>query len=215
MHFAESREEVEFLATAAGTFRELLERLGVWRDGVLRPPLKLSEYLKLLAPAPRLLLVHGNYLDDPAINYLVERRDRAAVCYCPRTHAYFEHDEHPLVKLLDAGVRVVLGTDSRASNPDLDVLEEWRFVVGRFPGIDPLRLLAGATNDAAWAIGLGGRCGLLTESAQADLLVVQPPRDADVREPLDVLLASERPPRCLMLSGIWCDGKPGEARAKI
>ncbi len=51
-----------------------------------------------------------------------------SVVYCPRTHAFFGHEPYPLAELLQRGVRVALGTDSRASNPDLDMWTEMRFV---------------------------------------------------------------------------------------
>ena len=52
------------------------------------------------------------------------------------------------------GARVVLGTDSRASNPDLSLWKEIQFVAVQFPNIPVPRLLAMATIDAADALGL-------------------------------------------------------------
>ena len=52
------------------------------------------------------------------------------IVYCPRTHAAFGHPPHPFREFLARGVRVALGTDSLASNPDLDLLAEARFVHG-------------------------------------------------------------------------------------
>ena len=66
-----------------------------------------------MAEAPRALFVHGNYLRPdigiPAHGTLV---------YCPRTHAAFGHPPHPFRDFLAQGVRVALGTDGLASNPD-------------------------------------------------------------------------------------------------
>ena len=84
--------------------------------------------LRMLADAPRALVIHGNYLDDEELAFLAANRERMSLVYCPRTHAYFEHPPYPLAKHLKLGVRVALGTDSRASNPDLDLLAEMRHV---------------------------------------------------------------------------------------
>ena len=84
-----------------------------------------------------------------------------SIVYCPRTHAAFGHPPHPFREFLARGVRVCLGTDSLASNPDLDVLAEARFVRSRypdFPGDQLLRMVtlsgaersAGRTSPAAW-----------------------------------------------------------------
>ena len=65
-------------------------------------------------------------------NYLAARLSRSSpnhsIVYCPRTHAAFGHPPHPFREFLARGVRVCLATDSLASNPDLDILAEARFV---------------------------------------------------------------------------------------
>src|SRR4029077_3035215 len=90
----------------------------------------IDELLKNFATTAPLLLVHGNYLSNTA-----HLPANATVVYCPRTHAAFGHAPHPFRELLNRGVRVALGTDSLASNPDLDVLAEARFLHDRFPDI--------------------------------------------------------------------------------
>ena len=95
-----------------------------------------------------------------------------SVVYCPRTHAYFGHAAYPLAKMLAAGVNVVLGTDSRASNPDLNFLEEMRYVAEHHPQISPERIVPMATIHAAQALGLDARVGTLETGKRADLAVV-------------------------------------------
>ena len=137
MHLAESREEIEFLRDGRGPFRELLESRGGW-DPTARPrgarPL---DELRVLSRAHRALVVHGNYLDDEEIDFLGRQRRQMAVVYCPRTHAWFGHARYPLEKLLAAGAIVALGTDSRASSPDLSLLAEMRHVAREFPASEP------------------------------------------------------------------------------
>ena len=87
----------------------------VYRGG--RRPL---DYLQRLAEAPRALVIHGNYLDAEEIDFLAVRAATMSVVFCPRTHAYFAHERYPLARMLARGVNVALGTDSRASNPDLE-----------------------------------------------------------------------------------------------
>ena len=85
----------------------------------------------MLAAAHRALVIHGNYLDDEEIALSGRKtRREMAVVYCPRTHAWFGHRRYPLEKMLAAGATVAVGTDSRASSPDLSLLAELR-AVGR------------------------------------------------------------------------------------
>src|SRR5207244_1544586 len=48
-------------------------------------------------------------------------------------HAAFGHPPHPFRQFMDKGTNVALGTDSLASNPDLDMLAEMRFLHERHP----------------------------------------------------------------------------------
>ena len=157
MHLAESREEIEFLRDGRGPFRELLESRGVW-DPTARPrgarPL---DELRMLSRAHRALVVHGNYLDDEEIDFLGRQRRQMAVVYCPRTHAWFGHARYPLEKLLAAGAIVALGTDSRASSPDLSLLAEMRHVAREFPAMSRATILELGTLGGARALGLDAR----------------------------------------------------------
>ena len=57
--------------------------------------------MRTLSLAHRVLVIHGNYLDDEEIGFLGRQRQMAVV-YCPRTHAWFGHARYPLEKLLAA-----------------------------------------------------------------------------------------------------------------
>lgn len=135
MHLAESQDEVEWLQTGCGPLQEFMEQ--VVGGGLLSTNQRLSmvEYVDALSKAPCSFLVHGNYLDEPSLDLLQKVRERVSIVYCPRTHTHFGHDVYPLRKLLDRGIEVYLGTDSRASNPDLSILHEARLVRKLYPWI--------------------------------------------------------------------------------
>jgi cytosine/adenosine deaminase-related metal-dependent hydrolase len=76
-----------------------------------------------------------------------------SVVYCPRTHAYFHHAAYPLARMLDRGIHLALGTDSRASSPDLDMLEEMRYVARHHCAVAPDLVLRLGTLSAAKALG--------------------------------------------------------------
>ena len=186
MHLAESREELDLLRDGSGPFQELLAERSMWDDAAIPRGSRPLDYLRQLARAPRSLAIHGNYFDAEEIAFAAAHRERMTVVYCPRTHAYFEHEHYPLAAMLDAGVRVALGTDSRASNPDLNLLSEVQFVASRFPQIDPATLLRMATLDAAEALGFGDVVGSLTPGKRAEIKLVT--CDGDPRNPYSALL---------------------------
>jgi len=138
MHLAETQEELELLHHHTGPLLEMMRRVDPDYDpkSVLlgkRP----MDYLQLLSAAPNVLIIHGNYLNDKEMQFLAAHRETMSVVYCPRSHAYFRHTPYPLQKMLDYGVRVLLGTDSLASVPDLNFVEEIRFVLKHHPTISP------------------------------------------------------------------------------
>lgn len=176
LHLAESREELELLAGGGGPFRDLLMELGLWQPAAFQSPRRPLDYLRRLAAGGgRALAIHGNYLDDEEIALLAEHADRLTVVYCPRTHAFFGHPRHPLPRLLAAGASVAVGTDSRASNPDLSVLEELRFVARHFPEIAPQTVLDLGTIRAARALGVSDALGSLEPSKAACWSAVELP----------------------------------------
>ena len=200
MHLAESREEIDFLRDGRGPFRELLESRGGW-DPAARPlgarPL---DELRLLARAHRTLVIHGNYLDDEEIDFLGRQRQMAVV-YCPRTHAWFGHARYPLEKLLAAGAIVALGTDSRASSPDLSLLAEMRHVAREFPAISRATILELGTLGSARALGVDSQVGTLEPGKWANLAVIGLPEDA-VADAHELLLDTAG-----AVVGTWVHGK--------
>jgi aminodeoxyfutalosine deaminase len=174
MHLAESREELELLASGGGPFRDLLAAAGAW-DGDPGARLhSIGAYLEQLARAPQSLVIHGNYLGQQDVRFLAERAETMSLVYCPRTHAFFGHDAYPLAQRLQSGVSMALGTDSRASNPNLNMLEEMRFVAERHPGVAAEIVLRLGTLAGARALGLADQMGSLEAGKRADFAVVGP-----------------------------------------
>jgi cytosine/adenosine deaminase-related metal-dependent hydrolase len=187
MHVAESEAEAELLGTATGPFRELFERLGVWPPAIGPSLLPAADWISRLARGPRGIVVHGTFLgrDADAWARLVRHRDRLCVAVCPRTNLALSGTLPPIGDFRAAGVRVTIGTDSRASSPDLSVLAECRTLVSA--GLaSPAEALRMATVDAAWALGFERSCGLLAPGRPADLAVLA--TNASVTDPYEAIL---------------------------
>ena len=175
MHVAESRAEAELLAAGTGPFRRLLEELGAWDPSVPPDLLPAAEWISRLARASRGVVVHGTHLDrDPAaLARLARHRDRLCVVVCPRTTRALSGVLPPVAVFRDAGLRVAIGTDSRASTPDLSVLAECRELVAAGL-VSPAEALAMATVHGSWALGFDRRAGRLTPGRRADLVILRP-----------------------------------------
>lgn len=195
VHLAESRAELQLLREHAGPFVDFLRELNVWAPaGLVSSP---ADVIELSSHAPAVLLVHGNYLapDVPL------RPNQTIVC-CPRTHAAFGHPSHPLPALIERGVRVALGTDSLASNPDLDMMAEARFVHARYPEVADDALIRMLTLSGAEALGWADKTGSLTAGKSADLVVLPLP-EADPADPYTLLWESAQAVHAVMCRGHW------------
>ena len=197
IHLAESREEAELLHTHGGAFRNLLQRLGVWDPAGLVPS---WEALLAWANAHRgpVLWIHANYLSPRSLPA------NHSVVYCPRTHAAFGHSPYPLPAWRQAGVRLCLATDSLASNPDLDLLAEARFVHRHFPDLPAEDVLAMITREAAAALGSQPQLGTLSPGKAADLIILPWPSGIpDHTDPGLAILESTVPVTGVMVGGRW------------
>jgi cytosine/adenosine deaminase-related metal-dependent hydrolase len=178
MHLAESADELRLLAEGRGPFQELLQERSMWDESAIPRGSRPLDYLQALAAGTRSLVIHGNYLDAQERAFLAEHAGQMSLVYCPRTHAYFGHPPYLLPESLSAGVRVVLGTDSRASNPDLDLLADMRYVADKYPTIAPHAILRMATLDGARALGREPQLGSLTPGKWADIVALPLPKGA-------------------------------------
>jgi cytosine/adenosine deaminase-related metal-dependent hydrolase len=201
MHLAETREELQLLDDGTGPFVAFLEELGVWRPGAIPHGSRPLDYLRELARAETALAIHGNYLAPDEIDFLAAHSN-ISVVYCPRTHAYFGHAAHPWRRLLAQGVNVALGTDSRASNPDLSLWNELLFLRTLAPDFDLEGLLKLGTLNGAISLGLGHETGTVDVGKSADLAFVEF-AEGDSAAPYDLLFRSENRVIGTMCRGQW------------
>jgi aminodeoxyfutalosine deaminase len=209
MHLAESMEELELLSSASGPFVQLLQDLDAWSPDAIPRGIRPLDYLETLAPAPRVLVIHGNYLAEDEFRFLGRHAENMSVVFCPRTHAYFAPGPYPLAQLLAAGANVALGTDSRASSPDLSLLAEMRWVAHHHPDVEPAEILRLGTIAGAKALGLEALTGSLTAGKRADLAFVALP-EADFADPYEALWSADMPVVGTVCSGLIVHGPRGQ-----
>ncbi|ADG69002.1 amidohydrolase [Planctopirus limnophila DSM 3776] len=151
MHLAESLEEIELLERGTGPLATMLQDFGLWQEGLFGGQ-SIDDYLDRMQSAACGLIIHGNYLTSAQMDR-IQNQPQLSVVWCPRTHAAFGHAPYPLQELMSRGINVALGTDSRASNPDLSLWKEIQFIGSRFPEMSSLQLLELATENGFTALG--------------------------------------------------------------
>ena len=128
IHMAEHEDETGMLMGEKNGFYKLLNNSGMLDTGYLPPmrtPVEYARALGLLDSAT--LAVHCVQVTDRDIEILADTRTH--VCLCPRSNEYIGVGRAPWEKILAAGIGVSLGTDSLASNHDLNLWNELSFFV--------------------------------------------------------------------------------------
>ncbi len=90
-------------------------------------------------------------------------------------------------RVLDAGGRVVVGTDAPINPAGLSLQVEMEALV-RYGGMRPLDVLRATTSESARALGYEGKLGTVTPGALADLVIVGGDPLADIRATREVQL---------------------------
>ncbi len=202
VHLAETLDELKMLKQKQGPFVELLTDLRLWDPDILREDVRMLDYLAPLAELTCALAVHGNYFGEAEIEFL-KQTPQISVVYCPRTHHYFGHTPHPWLNMIEQGVNVALGTDSRASNPDLSFWNELLFLRKQFSDVATGLILECGTLAGARALGLSQDIGSLVVGKQADLALIRLDDGSNHLAGSDLLLNSRSHVSRVMLNGVW------------
>lgn len=184
MHLAETKQELQYLQDGTGSFRDLLGDLGALHTHTIPRERSILDYLHCLKSVSRCLIVHGNYLTEDELDFIASSRNFSVV-YCPRTHHFFQHDRFPLNSILERGINLAVGTDSRASNPDLSVWRELRLVADLFPQLERNHILEMGTLNGAKALGCERQFGSIEPGKSASLLSVE--LESKTTSPIDTI----------------------------
>jgi cytosine/adenosine deaminase-related metal-dependent hydrolase len=197
IHWAETAEEVEWLERGSGPMSALLA------SSPRKCGLDLVAECGLLRPSTS--LIHGNHVTRAERERVAA--SGAVLVHCPGTHAFFGRERFELESWTKLGVEVALGTDSLASNEDLDMRREMELLRQSHPELDPARVFDMATRAAARAIAFEGRAGELAPGAWADFCshATEATKVADV---LDAITSAETEIR-----GVWIAGRPAMSQA--
>lgn len=204
MHVAESPEEFDMYHEGAGSLYEWLKRQRDMSDCGQGTPVAQIERCGLLNE--NFLAVHANYLKPEDISLFAQYG--VNVVHCPRSHRFFGYKAFPYQKLVEAGVKVSLGTDSLASvgrtrglKPELSLFAEMEQFMSANPGVPSKDVLEMATVNGAQALGLKGKAGEICEGAYADLIALD--YTGNSKDAYDAVANNWRYVKASMIHGQW------------
>jgi cytosine/adenosine deaminase-related metal-dependent hydrolase len=174
IHNQESREENEFFKTGKGSLVDFYTSLNINNSHFKSAGTNsLPFYLHYLKSASRILLVHNTYMDEKDIFLAASFHKGLFFCLCPNANLYIENRMPDISTLLKENCRLVLGTDSLASNSQLNILAEMKSIKKEFPKIPSVSLLTWATSNGARALSLDEKLGDFTKNKKPGVVLIE------------------------------------------
>lgn len=179
MHSQESVAEDSFFRYKTGEFLQLYEKLGQdIQHFTATGNSSLKNCLPYFKKNQSLILVHNVTTDQSDLQLLKNSEmfddgNPITLCLCPNANLYIGNGLPDIRLLAESGLRIVLGTDSLASNHTLSILEEIKAIHQNFPSIQLEELLQWATWNGAQALQMEELLGSFEKGKQPGILLIE------------------------------------------
>jgi aminodeoxyfutalosine deaminase len=174
IHNQESAAENEFFLTGTGDLTRMysLMKMDVSH---FNPPgtNSLPQVVPRLKGASEILLVHNTYMEERDLLTALTYSGRTFLCLCPNANLYIEDRLPNLPLFRKHNARMVLGTDSLASNHQLDILEEMKTIKRHFPFIPTVEMLVWATSNGAKALSFHETLGDFDQGKKPGIVLLE------------------------------------------
>lgn len=159
MHNQESAAETEFLLSGEGELSRLFSSFNIPVEIRSYPqgPELVNNYFR---SAASVILVHNVYTSIEDLQ--MADGENIYWCLCPNANRYIGNPLPPVSMFYEQGAKLVLGTDSLASNDQLCIHSELQTIAQAYPDIPIEDLLKWATLNGARALGIDDRFGSFT-----------------------------------------------------
>ena len=170
IHNQETAAEDELYTTGRGGFLELYKNFGIDIHG-FQPTGRsgLQSWLPYFTQQQKIISVHNSFTTQDDIHFA---KNRLSYCLCPNANLYIENVLPPVTLLMKNDCHIVLGTDSYASNHQLNMMAEINTMQQHFPQIPLETMLQWATINGARALGIDHNFGSFDKGKQPGLLLI-------------------------------------------
>jgi cytosine/adenosine deaminase-related metal-dependent hydrolase len=180
IHNQETVGENELFETGTGAFAEFFTELGIAQSEAHNSARSsLNYHLPQLPKDVNTLLVHNTFSDRDAIGFAQQTHQRLYWCLCPNANLYIE-GVLPDVELLEKeAVKITLGTDSLASNHQLNILSEMQ-TLQNLKSIAFETLLSWATLNGAEFLEIDSQYGSFEVGKKPGIILLENIEDAKI-----------------------------------
>jgi cytosine/adenosine deaminase-related metal-dependent hydrolase len=177
LHSQESRAEDELFKKGSGPFLEFYRSIGLTVNPVATTGISsLRSVLPHFHHKQRIILVHNTYTTEEDLAFADKLASEKGLsiyyCMCPNANLFIE-GQMPPIPLLTAGERkLVIGTDSLASNDGLSIAAEIKTILHAFPSISLEQALKWATSNGAAALGFENELGSFKPGTEPGIILI-------------------------------------------
>jgi len=172
IHNQETIDENVFFESKSGGFLKLYEFLGLdiaFFDPTNKTSLKTwLPYIK----KQKTLLVHNTVTNKADVEFAKQSNPNLYWCLCPKANLYIENALPDVDLLMDENVKITLGTDSLASNHQLNILSEM-LTLQRHKQVPFEKLLSWATINGAEFLEIDQQMGTIEVGKRPGLNLLQ------------------------------------------
>ena len=174
IHNQETPDENDFFKTKTGSFLGMYERTKVNLDFFEATGLSsLQSILPIFKKAHHGILVHNSFTSAEDIQAVHAAMDNAFWCLCPNANQYIEQTMPPIELLRSKNAKMVIGTDSYASNWSLNVLDELKTIQQHHPQIPLEEMLGWATLNGARALQMDKHLGSFEQGKKPGVVMIK------------------------------------------
>ena len=178
IHNQETRFEDVLFEKGEGDFNRMYLEMNM-DNSFFRPSGKssLQTYLPKLAKAKQVLLVHNTFTKETDMAFVNSRAELTGqpffYCLCLNANQYIEQAVPPVELFRKNNCRLVIGTDSLASNHGLSILDELKTICRYFPQIPLPELLQWATLNGAQALQMDKELGSFEKGKKPGIIILE------------------------------------------
>jgi cytosine/adenosine deaminase-related metal-dependent hydrolase len=177
IHNQETGAEDQLYRNRSGDFLKLYAHLGIDISSFSATgKTSFQSWLPYFTRGQQIISVHNTFISPEDIAFMKRLPAPEAnlyFCICINANLYIENRLPPLALLLENNCRIVIGTDSYASNHQLNMMEEINSIRQHFPSIPLQTILGWATFNGAAALDITDTHGSFKKGKKPGIVLIE------------------------------------------
>lgn len=177
IHNQETADEDNFFLNGCGSLTEMYKMMNIDNSFYKKRNVRsVQTYFKKLSQAASVILVHNTFMQQQDVDFINGNKSSnqlISFCLCPNANLYIENVLPPVDMLMQNNCNVIVGTDSLASNHQLDILEELKTISKNCVHIPLETLLQWATINGAKALQMENYLGSFDKGKKPGVVLIE------------------------------------------